>query len=107
MEFYLHRFRLQVLLPMDTQSSSKRALKPAQEQEVAEDRRRPTGTRQSSTCGRDLGTKKRESEGREIALGKLPHNGKVPVNAELRPLRREKRGMEVQRYGTLKEVMKM
>ena len=30
---------------MDTQSSSTRALKPAQEQEVAEDRRRPTGTR--------------------------------------------------------------
>ena len=38
-EFYLHHFRLQVLLPMDTHTSSKRALKLMQEQEVAEDRR--------------------------------------------------------------------
>ena len=37
----------------------------------------------------------------------LLNSGKVTVNAELRPLRREKRGMEVQRYGTLKEAMKM
>ena len=29
-EFYLHRFRLQVLLPMDTHTSSRRALKLAQ-----------------------------------------------------------------------------
>ena len=37
-EFYLDRFRLQVLLPMDTHTSSlRRALKLAQEQEVAED----------------------------------------------------------------------
>ena len=32
-------------LIMDTQSSSRRALKPAQEQEVAEDRRRPRNKR--------------------------------------------------------------
>ena len=37
----------------------------------------------------------------------LLHNGKVPVNAELRPLRREKLGMEVQRYATLNEAMKI
>ena len=52
------------------------------------------------TCCRDFGTKERESEGREIVLGmllellgkdKLLHT-EVPVNAELRPLRREKRG---------------
>ena len=28
-QFYLHRFRIQVLLPMDTQSISRRALKQA------------------------------------------------------------------------------
>ena len=39
--------------------------------------------------------------------GKLLRSGNVPVNAELRPLSREKRGTEVQRYGTLKEAMKM
>ena len=59
---------------MDTQSSFTRALKPAQEQEVAEDRGRPTGTRQSgSTCGRDFGTKERESEEREV-LGTLSNS---------------------------------
>ena len=36
--------------------------------------------------------------------GKLLHSGKVPVNTELRPLRRKKRGTEVQRYCTLNEV---
>ena len=101
---------------MDTHTSSRRALKLAQEQEVAEDRRQTTGTRQSSTCCRDFGTKERESKGREDILGtlfkllvkdKLFYNGKVPVNAELRPPRRERRGTEVQRYGTLNEVMKM
>ena len=100
---------------MDTQSSSTRTLKPAQEQEVAEDWRRGP-ERHSSTCGRDFGTKEQESEEREVVLGmlfkllvkdKLLYNGKVPVNAELRPLRREKRGTEVQRYGTLNETMKM
>ena len=64
---------------------------------------------------KEFGTKGRESEGREGVLGmllkllvkdKLLHSGKVPVNAELRPLRREKRGTEVQRYGTLNEAMK-
>ena len=63
-----------------------------------------------------LQNKGRESEGREVVLGtllkllvkdKLLHSGKVPVNAELRPLRREKRGTEVQRYATLNEAMKI
>ena len=53
----------------------------------------------------DFGPKERESEGREIVLGtllkllvkdKLLHSGKVPINVELRPPRREKRGTEVQ-----------
>ena len=62
----------------------------------------------------DFGTKERESEGREVVLGtllklqlkdKLLHSGKVPVNMELSPLRREKQGIDVQRYGTLNEAM--
>ena len=45
-----------------------------------------------------MGTKKRESKGREVVLGtllkllvkdKLLHSGKIPVNAELRPEERE------------------
>ena len=40
-EFYVNHFRLQVLLPMDTHTSSRRALKVAQDQEVVEDQRRP------------------------------------------------------------------
>ena len=64
----------------------------------------------------DFGIKERESEGREVMLGmllkllmkdKLLHSGNVPVNAELKPLRREKRGTEVQRYSTLNEAMKL
>ena len=69
-------------------------------------------------CCRDFGTKERESakREREVMLGmllkqlvkdKLLHSGKVPDNAELRPLRSEKRGTEVQRYGTLNEAMKI
>ena len=118
--FCLHRFTLQVLLPMDTHTSSTRLLNRSQASagtrsrwrlEVAQKREG-----QSSTCCRDFGTKERESEGKEVVLGtllkllvkdKLLHSGKVPVNAELRPLRREKRGTEVQRYGTLNEAMKM
>ena len=42
-----------------------------------------------------------------LVKDKLLHSGKVPVNAELRPLRREKRGTEVQRYTTLNEAMKI
>lgn len=38
---------------------------------------------------------------------KLLHSGKVPMNAELSPLKREKRGTEVLRYGTLNEAMKL
>ena len=62
---------------------------------------------------RDFETKERQSEGRASTLlkllvkDKLFHSGKVPVNAELSPLRREKRGAEVQRYGTLNEAMKL
>ena len=50
-------------------------------------------------CCRDFGTKERESEGREFVLGtlfkllvkdKLLYSRKVSVNAELRPLRRER-----------------
>ena len=113
-EFYIHHFRLQVLLPMDTHTSSRRALKLAQEQEVAEDWRRPRNKRHSSMCCRDFGTKEQESEGKDVVLGtllkllvkdKLLHNEKVPVNAELRPLRREKRGTEV--HATLNEAMKI
>ena len=64
----------------------------------------------------DFGTKERESEGREVILDtllkllvkdKLLHSGKAPMNVELRPLRREKRGTEVERYSTLNEAMKM
>ena len=78
------------MLPMDTHTSSRRALKLAQEQEVAEDRRRPR-----ARVLQRLRNKGRESEGREVVLGtllkllvkdKLLHSGKVPVNAELRPL---------------------
>ena len=39
-----------------------------------------------------------------LVKDKLLHSGKVTVNAELRPLRKEKRGMEVQRYA-LNEAM--
>ena len=69
-----------------------------QEQEVTEDWRRPR-TRQSSTRCRDFGTKERESEVREVVLGtlfkllvkdELLYSRKVSVNAELRPLRRER-----------------
>ena len=52
---------------MDNQSSSRRALKPAQEQEVAEDLRRPRNETELAACCRDFGTKERESEGREVA----------------------------------------
>ena len=65
---------------------------------------------------REVGTKERESKGREVVLGillkmlvkdKLLHSGKVPVNTKLRPLRKEKQRAEVQRYGTLNEARKM
>ena len=42
-----------------------------------------------------------------LVKDKLLHNGKVPVNTELRPLRREKQGTKVQRYTTLNEAMKI
>ena len=39
-----------------------------------------------------------------LVKDKLLHNGKAPVNAELRPLRKEKQGTAVQRYSTLNEA---
>ena len=51
-------------------------------------------------CCRDFETKERESEGREVVLGmllkllvkdELLHSGNAPVNAELRPLKRERK----------------
>ena len=91
------------MLPMDTQSSSRRALKPAQEQEVTEDWRQPRNKTELDVLQRlrNKGVRKR----REVILGtlfkllekeKLLYSGKVPVNGELRPLRREKQGTEVQ-----------
>ena len=65
---------------------------------------------------RNKGVKGLKSGRRGIMLGallklllkdKLLHSGKVHVNAQLRPLRREKCGTEVQQYGTLKEAIKM
>ena len=102
---------------MDTHTSSRRALKLAQEQAVAEDQRRPRSERDRAwRAAETSGTKEGESEGREVVLGtllklivkdKLLHSGKVPVNTELRPLRREKWWTEVQRYGSLNETMKI
>ena len=76
--------------------------------------------RQSPTCCRDSRTKGQKVE---KAAGEWScqarcqtvserqattrHGRKVPVNVELKPLRREKQGTEVQRYSTLKEAMKM
>ena len=42
-----------------------------------------------------------------LVKDKLLHSGGVPMNAELRLLRREKQREEVQRYGTLNEARKM
>ena len=39
-----------------------------------------------------------------LVKDKLLNSGKVSVNVELRPLRREKRGTKVQRYITLNET---
>ena len=73
------------MLPMDTQSSSRRALKPAQEQEVAEDWRQARNKTELDVLQRlrNKGARKR----REVVLGmlfkllvkeKLLHSGKVP-----------------------------
>ena len=101
---------------MDTHTSSRRALKLAQKQEVQTLKSGDGTEMRETTCCRDFGTKERESKGREVVLGtllklivkdKLLHSGKVPVNVELRPLRREKRRTEVQQYGSLNEAMKI
>ena len=87
------------MLPMDTKSSSRRALKPAQERKSLKIGNGPE-TRHVLQRLRNKGARKRK----EVVLGtlfkllvkeKLPYSGKVPVNAELRPLRRENRGTEV------------
>ena len=103
--FYHHRFRLQVL---DNQSSSRRAFKPAQEQEVAEDWRRPRNQTELAACCRDFGTKpERESEGREVILGtalKLFSVSEIQATSQWKKstrehgaeTRKEKRGTEVQ-----------
>ena len=88
-EFYLHRFRLQVLLPMDTQSSSRRAFKLAQERDLKSlkigDGPETRETDLDVLLLRDFETKERESKGREVALvlkllvkDKLLHSGKDP-----------------------------
>ena len=62
---------------------------------------------------RNKGVRKQRERGRAkhllklIVKDKLLHSGKVPIGVELGLLRREKRGTEVQRYGTLNEAMKM
>ena len=86
---------------MDTHTSSRRALKLVQEHKVTQDRRWPRNETHLNVLPlRDFGTKEQESEGREVVLGmllkllvkdKLLHSGKVPVNAELRPEKRETR----------------
>ena len=113
-EFYLHCFRLQVLLPMDTHTSSRRALKLAQEQEVDEDWRWPRNERQSSdVLQKTLEQRSKKVKGelgtllKLLVKDKLLHSEKVSVNAELRPLRKEKLGTKVQQYATLNEAMKI
>ena len=70
LEFYLHRFRLQVFLPMDTQGSSRRVLKPAQEQQVTEDWRQPRNETERLYCVlQRLRNKARKQ--REVVLGTL------------------------------------
>ena len=97
---------LQLLLPMDAQSSSRRALEPAKEQEVAAGRLRQLRNETELDVLqrlRNKGARKRRERGtllKLLAKDKLLYSRKVPINAELRPLRREKRGTEVQRYGT-------
>ena len=59
-KFYLHRFRLQVLLPMDTHTSSRRALKLAQQQEVAEDWRRPRNERDRARHAAEISEQRSE-----------------------------------------------
>ena len=99
-----------------TRSDPRRALKSAQEQEDWRRRRnkRDRARRAAETAEqRSERLKKRRVADHArhavklLVKDKLLHSGKVPVKAELRPLRREKRGTKVQRYGTLKEAMKM
>ena len=103
------------MLRMDTHTSSRRALSRNKKSlKIGDGPRKREGL--ITAALKDFGTKERECEGREVVLGmllkllvkdKLLHSGKVPMNAELRPLRSEKRGTEVQQYGTLNEAMKM
>ena len=96
-----------------TWSNSWRAITSAQEQEDRRWRRNKRDRAQRAAETAEQRSKGWKSGGRGIMSGtllkllvknKLLHSGKVPVNAELRPLMREKWGTEVQRYGTLKEA---
>ena len=86
LSFYLHRFRLQVLLSMDTQSRYRRALKPVQEREVAEDWRRPRNERDRARRAAETLKQRSEKAKGEVVLGRvlklLLHSGKVPMNVE-------------------------
>ena len=100
---------------MDTQSSfqakcrNKKSLKIGDGPETRETDLDVLPLRETS----DKGARKRRERGRArhaaqtASERQATHSGKVPMNAELSPLRREKQGMEVQRYGTLNEAMKL
>ena len=89
-----------------TRSNPRRALKLVQEQE---DRRRRRNKRDRTRHAAETAEqrnerlkKRREKDHARHAAQTVSerqatlHSGKVPVNAELRPLRRENRGTEVQ-----------
>ena len=89
-----------------TQSNPRRALKSVQEQEETEETEPDVLQRQQNKGAKGW---KAAGEGwfmlgtllKLLVKDKLLHSGKVPVNAELRPLRREKRG---HRYGALEAM---
>ena len=97
-EFYLQRFSLQVLLNMATRSNPRRTLKSAQEQEDQWRRRNKRERARRVAEQKSKRLKKRQERVMSgtllnlVVKDKLLHGGKDPVNAELIPLRREKRG---------------
>ena len=107
------------MLPTDIHTSSRRALKLAQEQEVAEDWRRPRNERERSRRLplRDFGRKEQDAKGDR---GRARHVAQTASERQATSQwkstcergaetseEREKRNAEVQRYGTLNEAMKM
>ena len=83
---------------MDAQSSSRRALEPGYGMKRL---RRPRNETELDMLQRlwNKGARKRRERGTLVKLlvkDKLLYSRKVAVNAELRPLRREKRGTEIQ-----------